>query len=250
MKKLYLIANWKMNPTTEKQAQKLASDIASGLKKQKLSKNTEVVLCPPFPYLPAVGKNLNNIKLGAQNCHFEEKGAYTGETSPKMLKDLGCKFVIVGHSERRKYFGEKGELISKKVKAVLKARLIPVLAVGEREGESLSIVSKQLKEAFNGITEAEAKKMVIAYEPVWAIGTGKAASPNEAMSARILIQKNLKEIYSEKIANSMHITYGGSTDSKNILSFIQESEMDGALVGGSSLKAKEFIKMAQKIDNA
>lgn len=250
MKKLYLIANWKMNPTTPKQAEKLAGEIVLRLKKVKPSRKLETVLCPPFLYLPnVIAKTFGGaIKQGGQNCHFEDSGAYTGEISPKMLKNAGCKYVIIGHSERRMYFEEKGELINKKITAALKNKLVPILAVGEKKGESLSVVKGQLKGALKNISEKDIKKIVIAYEPVWAIGTGNPATPDEALSAKILIQKTLGELYSAKLAGLVPVIYGGSTDSKNILSFIEEGGMDGALVGGSSLKASEFVKMASAMN--
>ncbi|MEX0869911.1 MAG: triose-phosphate isomerase [Candidatus Spechtbacterales bacterium] len=273
MKNIYLIANWKMNPVSEKEAKALAKGVATGIRKIK-PKRTEVVLCPPFPYIksimarpsaaipasktglgtynppvrrsPSVGGK-PNFSLGAQNCHYENSGAYTGETSPKMLEDMGCKYVIIGHSERRHYFKEDSEFINKKINAVFSSKMIPVLAVGEREGESVNVVVEQLKESLRGISATRVKQLIIAYEPVWAIGTGKAATVNDAMSARLLIQKTLSELYSRNTAESVPILYGGSTNSKNISSFIIDAGMNGALVGGSSLKAEEFVKMIEKL---
>ncbi|MDX1607623.1 MAG: triose-phosphate isomerase [Candidatus Spechtbacterales bacterium] len=250
-KKIYLAGNWKMNPVTLKQAEKLAKDTAEGFGKIKNKKNVEIILCPPFSYLEAVGRHIptksNSINLGAQNCYFEDSGAYTGEVSAKMLKDIGCKYVIIGHSERRKYFREDSELINKKIKSALKHSITPILAVGESDNEPVRIVKEQLAGALEGLSVARAKKLIIAYEPIWAIGTGNAATANDAMSARILIQKVLDKLYTRATANTVPILYGGSTNSKNINTFIKDAEMDGALVGGSSLDAKEFIKMAKQI---
>lgn len=250
MKKLYLIANWKMNPTTQAEAKKLVSDVLRGIKSLK-AKNVEVVFCPPFPYLPL----FSSVHLGAQDVYFEDSGAYTGEVSPKMLKDLGCKYVIVGHSERRQYFGETSETINKKLKAVLKNKMTPILAIGEkdRDGEPnttwYAIVKQQLTEALDGISAAKMQKIIIAYEPVWAIGTGVAATADDALTAKLLIQKTLAQLYSKSLAQKVPVIYGGSTDSKNIAQFVQEAQMNGALVGGSSLKAKEFVQMAEAIRN-
>lgn len=247
-KKIYLIANWKMNPANVRQAERLAANIVGGLSKIKNKKGVEIILCPPFPFLQVTSRKLRvGIKLGAQNCHFKDSGAYTGEISVKMLKDLKCQYIIVGHSERRKQFGEDSYLINKKLKAVLKNNLTPVLAVGEREGQSVRVVESQLKESLAGIRGAKAKNIVVAYEPVWAIGTGKAASTDDAMGARIMITKVLSGLYSKATANKIPILYGGSTNRKNIARFIWDAGMDGALVGGSSLNAGEFIKMTQEL---
>ncbi|MDX1535222.1 MAG: triose-phosphate isomerase [Candidatus Spechtbacterales bacterium] len=246
-RKIYLIGNWKMNPGTVKKAKGLAVDISVGMESANKS-GTKVVVCPPYPYLELMNNNMSGFELGAQNCHFEDQGAYTGEVSPKMLQDIGCKYVIVGHSERREYFAESGELINKKIKSILKHGMIPILAVGEKDGEALNIVSEQIKVALDGIPEKYAKTLVVAYEPIWAIGTGNPATPDEALSAKILIRKTLRDIYSTKSVDSIPIIYGGSTNSKNIKSFIESGEMDGALVGGASLEAKEFIRMAEAIN--
>lgn len=271
MKTLYIIANWKMNPTSLKEAEKLAGDVVVGMKKLGVvsrrggrqvgakgriaALGLGVVLCPPFPYLGAVANKLmklkaNEVNLGAQNIYFEDKGAYTGEVSPSMLKDLGCKFVIVGHSERRKYFKESGELINKKIKAVLKNNMRPVLAIGESNSaneDANAIIANQLISALKDINAAQVKNILIAYEPVWAIGTGQAAQPDYIMSMRLYIQKILASLYLKNVAKSIPILYGGSIDRKNISSFIKDAEMDGALVGASSLDAKEFLAMIKKL---
>lgn len=237
-----------MNPTSQAEAKKLTKEVVSGLGRLKKRTGTEVVLCPPFSYLQIVGTALKSgVKLGAQNTYIKDSGAYTGEVSSKMLQDLKCEYVIVGHSERRNYFNEDSELINGKLKSVLKHKITPVLAVGEKEGESISVIKKQVIDAFEGITPGQVKKMVIAYEPIWAIGTGKVASTDDAMSARIFIQKTLSDLYSKNTAESVPVIYGGSTNSKNISSFIIDAGMMGALVGGSSLNPKEFIKMIEQI---
>ena len=247
-KKKYLVANWKMNPVSSKDAGKLAWDIVGGFNKIRSKKGLDIVICPPFPFLQIVAQKLGpGVKLGAQNCYFEDSGAYTGEVSAKILKSLNCHFIIVGHSERRKYFNEDSLLVNKKVKAVLKNGLVPILAVGEKAGESVKVVERQLRGALKDISGAKAKNIIIAYEPVWAIGTGRAATADDAMGAGIMIKRVLADLYSKTTADKVPILYGGSTDSKNISRFTKDAGMDGALVGGSSLNAKEFIKMAQAI---
>jgi triosephosphate isomerase len=252
MKKIYLIANWKMNPTSQSEAKKLASDISRGAKFKV--KNIEVILCPPFTYLSDVKSQMSNVSyLGAQDVYFEDSGSYTGEVSPKMLKDVGCEYVIVGHSERRQYFSEDSVVINKKLKAILKNKMTPILAIGEkdRNGEPntawYEIVRRQLVEALDGASAAKAQKIMIAYEPVWAIGTGIAATADDALTAKLLIQKTLTQLYSKSLAQKIPIIYGGSTDSKNIAQFVTDAQMDGALVGGSSLNAKEFLAMLSAI---
>lgn len=245
---IYLIANWKMNPASVKEAEKLTKDIVSAFGKLKNRSRVSVALCPPFPYLQSVRSGLKaGVKLGAQNAYFKDIGAYTGEVSPKMLSDIKCDYVIIGHSERRDYFKEDYELINKKLKAVLKNKLTPILAVGEHAKESPSVITKNLEKALEGISAAQAKKIIIAYEPIWAIGTGKAATTDDAMTARLLIQKTLAGMYSKSTADTVPVIYGGSTNSKNISPFIMEAGMAGALVGGASLKSAEFIKMIEQI---
>jgi len=255
MKKLYLIGNWKMNPTNTKEAKKLASDILRGVKKIKI-KNVEVIICPPFTYFaPIKLPNQKAMHLGAQNCHFEDGGAYTGEISPQMLRNLGCEYVIIGHSERRGYFGEDSKLINKKLKAVLKNKMTPILAIGEKEKEgqgSIQEIKDQLTGALAGLKASEVKKIIFAYEPVWAISGGdkshKSAQPNDVLGMRIYIKKLLMDLYNKRLAENVPIIYGGSSNASNILGFMRDAEMDGALVGSASLDAEEFVKMAEIIE--
>ncbi|OGZ60607.1 MAG: triose-phosphate isomerase [Candidatus Spechtbacteria bacterium RIFCSPLOWO2_01_FULL_43_12] len=247
-KKKYLVANWKMNPVSAKDAGKLAGDIVGGSNKIRGKKGVDIVICPPFPFLQIAGQKLGSgVKLGAQNCYFEDSGAYTGEVSARILKSLNCHFIIVGHSERRKYFNEDSLLINKKLKAIFKNGLVPIFAVGEKAGESVKVVERQLRGGLKDINGSKVKNIIIAYEPVWAIGTGHAATADDVMGASIMIRRVLADLYSRAIADKVPILYGGSTDSKNISRFTKDAGMDGALVGGSSLNAKEFIKMAQEI---
>ena len=272
MLKPLIIANWKMNPSTFKEAEHLFEAIEKGIKGVK---NVEVIICPPFVWLgefcgagplgllksKAKSLALQSLKLGAQNCHWEMKGAYTGEVSPLMLKDLGCEYVIVGHSERRKYFGESDEIVNGKLKSVLKARLRPVLCVGEETrdgfglfsgeeksvGEISLVVQKQLEEGLKGIPVGRIKDIAIAYEPLWAIGTGLACSPDEALKANLLIKKNLVKLYSRQIAEQTRIIYGGSVTFQNAADYIKEARMSGLLIGGASLNASEFIRILEQL---
>ena len=238
-----IAGNWKMN-TTVSEATELVKAMRGGLDKIG---NVEKVLCPPFVSLAAVRELIrgNSIKLGAQNLFYEEKGAYTGEISPLMIADL-CEFAIIGHSERRQYFNETGEVVNKKVMAALKVDLRPLLCIGERleeneAGRTEEVVTEQLGSSLAGIDNLNG--MVIAYEPVWAIGTGKAATGEQANETIALIRRNISRLYNDKIAQDMRILYGGSVTSANTAEFMQQSDIDGALVGGASLKASEFLSI-------
>jgi triosephosphate isomerase len=210
----------------------------------------EKVLCPPFVSLVAINMMLqdSSIKLGAQNMYFETKGAYTGEISPLMLSEL-CEFVILGHSERRWYFGETDEIVNKKVKAALVNKLKPILCVGERlaeneAGKTEEVINRQVTAALNGIEPVS--NLVIAYEPVWAIGTGKAASGEQATATIQFIRGVVAKLWNKSIAQDSRILYGGSVTSANIAEFISHPEIDGALVGGASLKAEEFVGIVKQ----
>jgi triosephosphate isomerase len=238
-----IAGNWKMN-TTLKEAVALVREMRDKLESIK---GAEKVVCPPFISMAAVADLLKNssIQLGAQNMYFEEKGAYTGEISPAMLADL-CQFVILGHSERRQYFGESNEMVNKKVKAALKAGLKPIICVGEtleqREaGRTEDVVTTQTRGALDGVAASD--DIVVAYEPIWAIGTGRAASGEAANATIAIIRQTLAKLYGYNIAQARRIQYGGSVTAQNIAEFLKQTEIDGALVGGASLKAVEFVSM-------
>ena len=212
----------------------------------------DILLCAPFTIIGPLAKELEgtNILVGAQNMYFEKEGAFTGEISPAMLADVGAKFVILGHSERRHVFGEKDELINKKVKAALANNIMPILCVGEllaeREaGKTESVVKLQTVEGVKGLTNDEAVKVTIAYEPVWAIGTGKNATPEDADNVHAYIRKVLAEIYNKDISEKIRIQYGGSVKPDNVDSLMAKSNIDGALVGGASLKADSFSRIVK-----
>jgi len=241
-----IAGNWKMNTTVD-EAERLVIEMLERLDKIE---GVEKVLFPPFVSLVGIGMMLQNssIKLGAQNMHFEGKGAYTGEVSPLMLRDL-CEFVILGHSERRWYFGETDEVVNKKVRAALASKLKPVLCVGERleeneAGRTQEVISRQVKGALNGIEPV--RDLIVAYEPVWAIGTGKAASGKQAAATIQFIRDTVSALWNKRVAQDLRILYGGSVTSTNIAEFIAFPEMDGALVGGASLKADEFVDIVKK----
>jgi triosephosphate isomerase len=246
MRSPFVAGNWKMN-TTVTEAEKLVLEM---LEKLDRIAGVEKVLCPPFVSLIAVSMMLqgSTIKLGAQNMYFETKGAYTGEISPLMLSEL-CEFVILGHSERRWYFGETDEIVNRKVKAALANKLKPILCVGERleeneAGKTEEVVNRQVKAALNDIEPV--RDLVIAYEPVWAIGTGKAASGKQAAATIQFIRDVVAKLWNKSIAQDLRILYGGSVTSANIAEFISYPEIDGALVGGASLKAEEFVAIVEK----
>ena len=241
-----IAGNWKMN-TTLSEAIELVSGILRELDKID---NVDKVLCPPFISLAAVGELIkgSSITLGAQNLYFAEKGAFTGEISPLMLTDL-CEFVIIGHSERRQYFNETGEIVNKKVQAALKAGLKPILCIGERleeneAGLTEEVVTRQLRSALTGIDRLSG--MIIAYEPVWAIGTGKAATGEQANQTIGFIRRNISELYDTEAAQNVRILYGGSVTAENATEFMQQPEIGGALVGGASLKADQFLSIVRQ----
>ena len=238
MKKI-IVGNWKCNPTSLNRAQKLFNLAKRGIKKIK---NIEVVICSPFIYLPAFQQLENQtIKLGAQNCFWEERGAFTGEISPLMLKDLRCKYVITGHSERRA-LGETDGMINKKLKAILKEKLTPILCIGENErerkkGETFKILKNQLKKDMKDIEHV--LKFIVAYEPIWAIGTGNPCLPEIAKKVLVFLKKILWKT---------PVLYGGSVNSQIAKDYI-DAGFDGLLVGGASLKTKEFIKIVKQSTN-
>jgi triosephosphate isomerase len=235
-----IAGNWKMNTTLD-EAIALVREMLPGLEQIK---GVEKVICPPFISLATVKELLkgSSIKLGAQNMYFEEKGAYTGEVSPLMLVEL-CDFVILGHSERRHYFGESGEIIDKKVRVAVKVGLKPILCIGEtgeenEAGKTEEVLARQLGSSSDRAYYS--KGLVLAYEPVWAIGSGRAADGQRANETIGFIRQFISKQYGEEIAQGVRILYGGSVDSANIAEFINQPEIDGALVGGASLKADEF----------
>jgi triosephosphate isomerase len=243
-RKILIAGNWKMYKSPEESV-KLASKIYASLRSVRSDVN--VVICPPFTALLSVREILlnSNVNLGAQNMHWEKEGAYTGEISILMLKEIGCRYVIIGHSERRQYFGETDEFINKKIKAACRYNIIPIVCVGEKleereNNQAERVIKRQVRQAFSEVTEEDMKRMVIAYEPVWAIGTGKTATPKQAEEIHKYIRDLIDELYGGKVSASLRILYGGSVKSSNAKSLLRGENIDGALVGGASLDADDF----------
>ena len=245
MRKPIIAGNWKMNMAPS-EAQALVKELIPLVKDAKC----DVVVCPPYTSLAVVGPLLEgtNIGLGAQNMHFEPKGAYTGEVSVKMLLELGVKYVIIGHSERRAYYNETDETVNKKVKVALENGLTPIVCVGEsleqREGGITSEwVTAQTVDALDGLSAEEVKKVVIAYEPIWAIGTGKTATDQDANDTIAVVRKAVASVVGEAAAQEVRIQYGGSMNPKNASPLMAMPEIDGGLIGGASLKAEDFSRV-------
>lgn len=255
MRKTIIAGNWKMHKTIGE-----AIELANGLKREFFEiepQAVDIVICPPYTALSEVAEIIygSNISLGAQDMNGEDEGAFTGEVSGVMLKELGAQFVIIGHSERRQYFGETNETVNKKLKAALRQGLIPIVCVGENlsereKGETFNVIKNHIKGGLEGINSEEALKLVIAYEPVWAIGTGKTATAIQAEEAQKYIRNLLAEMYNSAVAGPIRIQYGGSVKPENISELIGQPDIDGALVGGASLDVKSFsliVKKAQEV---
>ncbi len=250
MRKPFVAGNWKMN-TDGHGAVKLAEEVVAGCG-ETAGHKVDVAVCPPFVYLQQVGKALHSshIALGAQDVYFEQKGAFTGEISAAMLKDTGCTYVICGHSERRHVIGETDELINKKVKAALAGGLLPILCVGElleqrKANKTTDVVTRQMKEGLAGFSAEKVEAVTIAYEPVWAIGTGLTATPEQAQEVHALIRGLLTEMYGKKLSNEIRIQYGGSVKPDNAGELMGQEDIDGLLVGGASLKADDFAAIVK-----
>ena len=244
MRKKVIAGNWKMNMLPN-EAIEYINQLTPLVKDSK----NEVILCVPYTdlfYALLTAQN-TNIKIGAQNMHFEEKGAYTGEVSAKMLKSINVEYVIIGHSERRQYFNETDETVNKKIKAAFENGLKPIVCVGEtleqrEEGKAVEVITKQTELALEGLTKEEVKSTIIAYEPIWAIGTGKTATSEDANNAIKEIRNKIEQIYGKEVAEDVIIQYGGSVKSKNAKELFTMSDIDGGLVGGASLDPEEFSK--------
>lgn len=243
-----IAGNWKMNKTVEE-----AISIAIGLKRKFYTfGEADIVICPPFTALSKVNDEIldSSIMLGAQDIYWEEKGAFTGEISPGMLKDAGCKFVITGHSERRHVFGELDKEVNMKVKAILKHGMIPIMCIGEKLEErdnntTFEVLERQITKGLEGISKDDATRIIIAYEPVWAIGTGRTATPMQAEEAHKFIREYLEKLYDAEISQKMRIQYGGSVKPDNIANLMAQENVDGALVGGASLDVNSFTEIVQ-----
>ncbi|HBA82905.1 MAG TPA: triose-phosphate isomerase [Verrucomicrobia bacterium] len=248
MRKPIVAGNWKMNKTVAD-----ALSLVEGLKRDLAEcKKVDVVLCPPFTALKAVADAVTgtHIDVGAQNMHWEKSGAFTGEVSAEMLRELYCHYVILGHSERRQYFHETDEIVNKKTKAALAANLHPIVCVGElleqrESGKTEEVIEKQVRGSLAGLSSKELLDTVVAYEPVWAIGTGKTASPQQAQDVHAFIRGILKAISDEHVAQSVRIQYGGSVKASNAKELFHMPDIDGGLIGGASLEPRSFIEIVQ-----
>lgn len=247
MRKKVIAGNWKMNMLPN-EAMAFIESISPLVKDTK----DEVILCVPYTdlFYSLLTAQGTNIKIGAQNMHWEEKGAYTGEVSGKMLKSIGVEYVIIGHSERRQYFAETDETVNKKIKAAFENELKPIVCVGEsleqkENGQTDEIITSQTQKALEGLTKEQIKNTIIAYEPIWAIGTGKTATSEDANNSIKSIRNKISEIYGSDVAEEVIIQYGGSVKPSNAKELFETSDIDGALIGGASLKVEDFAKIVQ-----
>lgn len=241
-----IVANWKMNPKSLKEAKKLLEMVKKGVKK---SNKNKIIICPPFLYIPFL-REVKGLEIGGQDCYLKKDGSFTGEISPFQLKDMGCSYVILGHSERRRYFNESDKTINKKIKESLKAGLIPIICVGEdlktrKEGKAFSLIKSQIKECLFGVPKNKKGKIIFAYEPLWAIGSGKSCSLDNAEEMRGNIQKVLSQFFRES-SPGIKVLYGGSVDADNASGYVKEAGFNGLLIGGASLN-KEFNKILTKV---
>ena len=249
MRKKVIAGNWKMNNGINETV-----SLISELKKEMSGKefNCDVIICPPFVNLETAGALLKGsvIKLGAQNVYFEESGAFTGEISAAMLKGVGCEYVILGHSERRTIFGESDQVINKKLKTAVKNGLKPIFCVGEtleerEKGIAFKIIEEQIRNGLNSFNESGLENLIVAYEPVWAIGTGRNATPQQAQDVHLFIRELIAKMFSAGFAAQLVIQYGGSVKADNAKELLSQPDIDGALVGGACLKADSFIKIVE-----
>ncbi len=248
MRKKFVAGNWKMF-TTKATARQLAAAVVRGLGDER---RISVAVCPPFPYLPVVAEALqgSSVALGAQNCYHEKEGAFTGEVSPAMLVDVGCRYVILGHSERRHKLGESDAFINRKVQAALAAGLEVILCLGEtleerQANRTETVLETQLKGSLAGLDAAALRRVVLAYEPVWAIGTGQNATPEQAQQAHAFIRGHIRQRFGEEAASELLIQYGGSVKPDNAASLFQQPDVDGGLIGGASLNADPFLAIVR-----
>jgi triosephosphate isomerase (TIM) len=248
MRRPIIAGNWKMYKDINESIE-LSNAIKRGVFD---AENVEIVVCPPFTNLSEVGEMFvgTNVGVGAQNCHWEKEGAFTGEISVAMIKSVNCAYVIIGHSERRKFFGETDETVNKKVASVIGGGLVPIMCVGEtleeREGgKTMDVVKKQVLGGLEGFGKDDLEELIIAYEPVWAIGTGKTATPSQAEEVHGMIRSLLAERFSSAFADALRILYGGSVNPGNVKELMWENDIDGGLIGGASLKPDSFIEMVK-----
>ncbi|HKI77388.1 MAG TPA: triose-phosphate isomerase [Ignavibacteriaceae bacterium] len=251
MRRKVIAGNWKMHKDLN-ETQSLVTKLSNALSKEEVK--CDVIICPPYTSLSEASSLIKDsvIKLGAQNMHFEEKGAFTGEVSTSMIKSVGCEYVILGHSERRTVFGENDEVINKKIKKALASNLKPIFCVGETLGERESgimkdVIKRQVTDGLQQVSKGEMEKIIVAYEPVWAIGTGKTASPEQAQEVHVFIRELISEIFGNDTAENLIIQYGGSVKPDNAHELLSQNDIDGALVGGACLEADSFTAIIKSV---
>ncbi|MGM0612794.1 MAG: triose-phosphate isomerase [Bacteroidota bacterium] len=257
MRKKIVAGNWKMNMLQD-EANQLVNDIIKEITARNNATNNEreIIIIPPFPWIPDVVKQVSkyhNISVGAQNSYHKPKGAFTGEVSPEMIKSAGADYIIVGHSERRSYFNESHEFLKQKVNAVLEAQLTPIFCCGEpletrEKSKQNELIEKQLQESLFHLNKEQISKLIIAYEPVWAIGTGKTATPEQAQEMHQFIRQLIAKNYGNAMAQNIVLLYGGSCKPNNAEELFSKQDVDGGLIGGASLKAKDFIEIVQSFN--
>jgi triosephosphate isomerase len=247
MRRKVIAGNWKMHKDLN-ESQNLISKLINELRKENV--NCDIIICPPFTSLSEAAGLVKNtkVKLGAQNMHYEDKGAFTGEVSAAMLKSVGCEYVILGHSERRAIFSESDEMINKKIKKALGSGLRPIFCIGEtlqqRESGTMNdVIKRQVTDGLQHVSTGEMEKIIIAYEPVWAIGTGVTATPQQAQEVHVYVRQLINNIFGDDTAEKLIIQYGGSVKPDNAAELLSQSDIDGALVGGACLEADSFLKI-------
>ncbi|MFC3420249.1 triose-phosphate isomerase [Salinicoccus hispanicus] len=247
MRTPFIAGNWKMNKTISE-----GNEFIDALGELPKSSEVESAICAPFIHLPSLVEKTKNLEIGvgAENSHFEDSGAYTGEVSPSMLQDLGVQYVIVGHSERREHFNETDETVNKKAHALHAKNLVPIICCGESDeeresGKATEKVKDQVSKALDGLTEDQVKSSVIAYEPIWAIGTGKSATSEDANEMCGVIRETVASLYDDETAEAVRIQYGGSVKPENVKEYMAQEHIDGALVGGASLKPDSFVQLLE-----
>jgi len=250
MRKPFVAGNWKMN-TDSRSSVELAKGVVDG-STELVGRDVDVAVCPPFVYLQAVARAVSSssVAVGAQDVYYEAKGAFTGEISASMLKDTGCTYALCGHSERRHVIGETDELINKKVTAAIGGGLLPILCVGELQsereaGQTEEVVTRHIKKGLAGLSAEKVSAVTVAYEPVWAIGTGLTATPEQAQEVHEFIRGFLAEIYDGQLADEIRILYGGSVKADNAADLMGRADIDGVLVGGASLKVDDFVAIIE-----
>jgi len=246
-----VIANWKMNPLHSSQAELLVRKISRGIKDVK---GVKVIICPPFIYLPLVRKLIdhNKVELGGEDLFWAPQGPYTGAISGAMLKNIGCNYVLVGHSERRFFFRETDKIVNNKVRAALREGLIPVLCIGERlkeerSGRTFTVLKREIKKGLRGVSQEELERVFLAYEPIWAIGAEKPCSNKKISDVVLFIREIISRLYNQNVSKKIKILYGGSVNDKNANSIVSETGVDGLLVGRSSLESRQFISLVKSL---